>query len=241
MPVLSEPAGEKASFSMPEQKRRPVNPKLTNTTSIVERDLFAPERGARSVVPNVVGLAQADAEPAIRGAALTVDTVTTANSPTVAAGRVISQDPVGGSTVAEGSPVALVISLGPALVEVPDFVLLGTFIAGSQRYAIVEVPPEEGPRAGRGKRLLRGKRLTRGEQRRLALGDTLDGFKLVKIHSQRVVFKRGSSTLEVVLDFSHKVEEVKEKMKVPKKARQVAKARTPRRPERSLEVEDEED
>lgn len=179
MPVLSEPAGEKASFSMPEQKRRPVNPKLTNTTSIVERDLFDPEQGARSVKKT------------------------------------------------------------KPFPKVKDIVLLGTFIAGSQRYAIVEVPPEEGPRAGRGKRLLRGKRLTRGEQLRLALGDTLDGFKIVEIHSQRVVFKRGSSTLEAVLDFSRKIEEVKEK--VPKKARQVAKARTPRRPERSLEVEDEED
>ncbi len=105
---------------------------------------------------------------------------------------------------------------------------MGTVIVGSQRYAIVEVPPQNGPRAGRGKRRLRGNRRTRGELRRLALGDTLGGFKLVEIHSQRAVFQRGSSTLEVVLDFSRKVEEVKEKVRVPKKAR-ATKARTPHR------------
>ena len=103
LPVLSKPGGEKASFS--KQKRRAVNPKLTNTTSIVERNLFDPKRGAGSV-------------------------------------KKIKPFP-----------------------KVKRFVLLGTFIAGSQRYAIVGVPPQNGPRAGRGKHRLRPKRRTRGEQR----------------------------------------------------------------------------
>ena len=73
-------------------------------------------------VPDVVSQAQADAEAAIIAAGLTVGTVTTANSDTVPAGSVISQDPVGGTSVAEGSPVDLIISLGPVMVTVPDVV-----------------------------------------------------------------------------------------------------------------------
>ena len=129
-----------------------------------------------------------------------------------------------------------------------DLVLLGTVIDGSERYAIVEFPPENKPRARRAKRLARtakGKRLTRagrrtrGEVRRLALGDTVEGFKLVEVHAQRVVFEKGSSTVELVLDFSRKVkvEKVKEKVKVPKKAQKVQKTRARRRAkERSPEA-----
>ncbi len=71
-------------------------------------------------VPDVVGLAQAGAEAAIVAAGLTVGSVTTANSETVPAGDVISQNPVPGAFVTPGSPVDLVVSLGPALVTVPD-------------------------------------------------------------------------------------------------------------------------
>ncbi len=65
-----------------------------------------------------------------------------------------------------------------------DFVLLGTFIAGSERHVIVE---ERG-----------------GELRRLELGDTLDGFELAEIHRQRAVFKSDTDTLELVLDFTRR-------------------------------------
>jgi len=72
--------------------------------------------------PSVVGLAQVDAESAIVAAGLVVGTVTTANSDTVPAGDVISQNPVAGTIVVEGSAVDLVVSLGPALVTVPNVV-----------------------------------------------------------------------------------------------------------------------
>jgi len=65
-----------------------------------------------------------------------------------------------------------------------DFILLGTFIAGSERHAIVK---ERG-----------------GELRRLELGDTLDGFELAEIHRQRAVFKSDTDTLELVLDFTRR-------------------------------------
>ncbi len=79
-----------------------------------------------AAVPNVVGLAQAAAQAAITTAGLTVGTVTTATSPTVAIGAVISQNPTAGNNVAPGSAVALVVSLGA---QVPDVVGLAQGIA----------------------------------------------------------------------------------------------------------------
>ncbi len=73
-------------------------------------------------VPAVVGLAQADAEAAIVAAGLTVGTVSSASSATVAAGNVISQTPSAGSGVGEGAAVDLVVSTGPAIVTVPGVV-----------------------------------------------------------------------------------------------------------------------
>jgi len=64
-------------------------------------------------VPSVVGLTQAAATTAITGAGLVVGTVTTQESATAPAGSVISQNPAAGTSVASGSAVALVVSLGP--------------------------------------------------------------------------------------------------------------------------------
>src|SRR6202790_4048924 len=64
-------------------------------------------------VPNVEGLTQAAATAAITAAKLTVGTVTQQSSNTVAIGKVISQDPAGASSAAQGFPVNLVISSGP--------------------------------------------------------------------------------------------------------------------------------
>ena len=73
-------------------------------------------------VPDVTGLTQAVATAAIVAADLTLGTVTTQHDGFVAAGSVISQDPAGGNSVDEGSPVNLVVSLGSAPVNVPDVV-----------------------------------------------------------------------------------------------------------------------
>jgi beta-lactam-binding protein with PASTA domain len=71
-------------------------------------------------VPNAEGLTQDDATTAITGAKLKVGAVTQQISDTVATGSVISQDPTSGSSVAEGSPVNLLISSGPQMVTVPN-------------------------------------------------------------------------------------------------------------------------
>ncbi|KQC29410.1 PKD domain-containing protein [Flagellimonas eckloniae] len=64
-------------------------------------------------VPSVVNKTQAMAESDIITANLVVGAVTTVNSDTIAAGDVISQNPAGGASVEENSPVDLVVSLGP--------------------------------------------------------------------------------------------------------------------------------
>jgi beta-lactam-binding protein with PASTA domain len=69
-------------------------------------------------VPNVVGTTQAAAQTALTNAGLTVGTITTASHATVASGRVISQNPGAGASVAAGSAVALVVSTGPAVPNV---------------------------------------------------------------------------------------------------------------------------
>ena len=73
-------------------------------------------------VPDVTGQPQATAEAAIVAATLTVGNVTSAYSDTVAAGNVISQNPIGGTSVLPGTNVDLVISLGVEPVLVPDVV-----------------------------------------------------------------------------------------------------------------------
>jgi uncharacterized repeat protein (TIGR03806 family) len=79
--------------------------------------------GVSARVPNVVGLSQAAASTAITGAGLNVGSVTNANSATVAAGNVISQNPVAGTMVAPASAVNIVVSSGPApMVSVPNVV-----------------------------------------------------------------------------------------------------------------------
>jgi beta-lactam-binding protein with PASTA domain len=74
------------------------------------------------VVPNVVGLTQAAATTAITNAGLVVGTVTQQNSANVPAGSVINQNPAANASVAPGSSVSLVVSIGPANVTVPNVV-----------------------------------------------------------------------------------------------------------------------
>jgi beta-lactam-binding protein with PASTA domain len=79
--------------------------------------------GAGSIsVPNIVGLAQSAATTAIAAAGLTVGTVSTQSSATVASGLVISEDPIAGTSVVSGSAVNIVVSGGPAPVSVPNVV-----------------------------------------------------------------------------------------------------------------------
>jgi beta-lactam-binding protein with PASTA domain len=74
-------------------------------------------------VPDIVGMAQQTAMGTIMyTAGLTVGTVSQAYSNTVAFGNVISQDPAPGTMVAPNALVNYVVSLGPPVTEVPNFV-----------------------------------------------------------------------------------------------------------------------
>ncbi len=75
-------------------------------------------------VPDVVGMTQAEAVAAIEAAGLTVGTVTREFHATAPEGQVMSQDPAGGTSVAMGSAVNLVVSRGPEPdpVAVPDVI-----------------------------------------------------------------------------------------------------------------------
>jgi beta-lactam-binding protein with PASTA domain len=72
------------------------------------------------VVPNVVNTPQQNAEDAIVAANLAVGTVTFQTSGGIPAGNVISENPAAGQMRSPGTLVALVVSLGPNGVLVPD-------------------------------------------------------------------------------------------------------------------------
>jgi len=73
-----------------------------------------------ALVPDVVGLTQAAAESAIIAAKLKVGTVTSDNSETVPAGRIISQSPAAQETVPQDTTVGFMVSLGPISNIPPD-------------------------------------------------------------------------------------------------------------------------
>ena len=72
------------------------------------------------VVPDVAGRTRTQATAAINAAGLVVGTVTEQHHPAIAANIVISQAPPPGTAMRAGSPVSLVISLGPVSVPVPN-------------------------------------------------------------------------------------------------------------------------
>nr|WP_188679678.1 Stk1 family PASTA domain-containing Ser/Thr kinase [Subtercola lobariae] len=83
---------------------------------------FSAGPGGQVTVPTVaVGSAPADAVVAVTALGLTT-TDATANSPTVPVGAVIGTDPSGGSSVLNGSSVAIITSIGPAQLPVPPLV-----------------------------------------------------------------------------------------------------------------------
>ena len=70
--------------------------------------------GALAVpVPHVVGMVRAQAEATLGAIHLVAGPITTAHSATVPVGHVLIQAPVAGTTVAQGTTVALQVSLGP--------------------------------------------------------------------------------------------------------------------------------
>ena len=85
-----------------------------------------------------------------------------------------------------------------AMQRMRSTVLMGTAILGSSRYAIFQEPSTSRSPTGQPAYL------------RLKLGDTVEGFRLSEIHEKKAVFTKGTSKVEVALDFFQKVGETKQ-------------------------------
>jgi hypothetical protein len=82
--------------------------------------------------------------------------------------------------------------------RIQGMILLGTAILGNDRFAILQdggVSP--GAAAASGQSLA---------PMRIKLGDTVEGFKLSEISEKRIVFARGSATVELPLDYFRKTD-----------------------------------
>jgi hypothetical protein len=83
-----------------------------------------------------------------------------------------------------------------SLQRIRSFVLLGTAILGSNQYAILqEGSGSSGPPPGRAAGPVRYK-----------IGDVVEGFSLSEIRDKNVVFSKGSSRVELALDYFRKIE-----------------------------------
>jgi Ca2+-binding RTX toxin-like protein len=99
----------------------------TDTLRNIERLQFADVNIASGagtagvLVPNVVNQLQATAVGNLAAVGLGA-TISNANSAAIAAGRVISTTPAGGTSVTAGSAIGVLVSLGPVTVAVPNVV-----------------------------------------------------------------------------------------------------------------------
>ena len=84
---------------------------------------FQAERRSTEVrVPELIGLTRDEAERRAAEAGLVVEVVEERHDPTQSSGRVLAQEPEGGSSVRRGRSVDLVMSLGGEVLTVPDLV-----------------------------------------------------------------------------------------------------------------------
>jgi len=86
-------------------------------------------------VPDVVGLTHVQAEERLLGADLQEGTVTRRTDKSIPDGHVMASDPVAGTEVEPGTPVALVVSSGPPPVTVPPLVGVTQREAGARLQA----------------------------------------------------------------------------------------------------------
>jgi len=77
------------------------------------------ERNARTAVPAVAGMTQADAEQQLRGLGFTT-TAQKVFSDDVDRGKVVETDPASGQQAKKGSSITLRVSQGPEQVKIPD-------------------------------------------------------------------------------------------------------------------------
>jgi hypothetical protein len=84
-----------------------------------------------------------------------------------------------------------------AFQRIRSMVLLGTAILGNNRFAVLQDGGVSPGAAASGQSLA---------PMRIKLGDTVEGFRLSEISEKRVVFARGTATVEVPLDYFRKTD-----------------------------------
>jgi hypothetical protein len=87
-----------------------------------------------------------------------------------------------------------------AFQRIRSMVLMGTAIIGSNRFAILQ---DAATSAG-----APGNPGAPAAPMRIKLGDTVEGFRLSEVSEKRVVFARGSATVEVPLDYFRKIDTI---------------------------------
>lgn len=124
--------------------------------------------------------------------------------------------------------------------SIDGLLLLGTVIAGADRYAIMQVPPERSAvptnvRRVRRRPVRQPVAQTAAEVRRVRVGDSLRGYQVKDIEEQRVVLARGESQTEVTIDYTREVAPTKPEVRTPDqktRKRPVRSRRARRKPAR---------
>lgn len=124
--------------------------------------------------------------------------------------------------------------------SIDGLLLLGTVIAGSERYAIMKIPPDLGSvsrnRRPGAKNQARRATPAQGSSgvRRVRVGDSLRGYRVEGIEEQKVVLTRGTAKTEVTLDYTREVVvPPKPKAKRSKRNARIRSSRTRSRRSRS--------
>ncbi len=130
----------------------------------------------------------------------------------------------GGKKVAEPVPQS---KQGPE-----EFVLLGTMITSRGRKALIRVLPATGGAAVRRRRTSANAKSNRsGEVRRISLGDPVGEFQLTEIQPHKVILKKGSEQVVLVLDFMSRPKKFEKPKSKPAPAKRAS--RTKRKNSRS--------
>jgi hypothetical protein len=106
-----------------------------------------------------------------------------------------------------------------AFQRIRSMVLLGTAILGNNRFAILQDGGASSVASG-----------TPGQSAapmRVKLGDTVEGFRLSEISEKRIVFARGSATVEVPLDYFRKTDGAQSRRPVAAQTSPAEQAATP--------------
>ena len=107
-----------------------------------------------------------------------------------------------------------------------EFVLLGTMITSRGRKALIRVLPATGGAAVRRRRnRANAKSSQSGEVRRISLGDPVGEFQLAEIQPHKVILKKGSEQLVLVLDFMSRPKKFEKPKRRPAPAKTVSRTK----------------